>query len=116
VVLHGNLAPEGAVAKITGNEGLSFTGNARCFSGEESAMAAIMAGKVIPGDVVIIRYEGPRGGPGMREMLSPTSAINGRGLAKDVALLTDGRFSVAHTGSWWATSPRSVRRWSDCTG
>ena len=98
VILYGNLAPEGAVAKITGHEGLSFTGSARCFHGEEAGMAAIMAGKVQPGDVVIIRYEGPRGGPGMREMLSPTSAINGRGLAKDVALLTDGRFSGGSHG------------------
>ena len=98
VILYGNLAPEGAVAKITGHEGLSFTGSARCFHGEEAGMAAIMAGKIQPGDVVIIRYEGPRGGPGMREMLSPTSAINGRGLAKDVALLTDGRFSGGSHG------------------
>ena len=98
VVLHGNLAPEGAVAKITGHEGLTFTGTARCFHGEEAGMAAIMAGKVQPGDVVIIRYEGPRGGPGMREMLSPTSAINGRGLSKDVALMTDGRFSGGSHG------------------
>jgi dihydroxy-acid dehydratase len=98
VILYGNLAPEGAVAKITGHEGLSFTGSARCFHGEEAGMAAIMAGKVQPGDVVIIRYEGPRGGPGMREMLSPTSAINGRGLAKEVALLTDGRFSGGSHG------------------
>jgi dihydroxy-acid dehydratase len=98
VVLYGNLAPEGAVAKITGNEGLVFSGKARCFHGEEAALQAILAGVVQKGDVVVIRYEGPRGGPGMREMLSPTSAINGRGLAKDVALLTDGRFSGGSHG------------------
>ena len=98
VILHGNLAPEGAVAKITGHEGLIFTGKARCFHGEEAAMAAIMDGSVVRGDVVIVRYEGPKGGPGMREMLSPTSAINGRGLSQDVALLTDGRFSGGSHG------------------
>ena len=98
VVLYGNLAPEGAVAKITGNEGLSFTGRARCFHGEEAAMQAILEGQVVPGDVVVVRYEGPRGGPGMREMLSPTSAINGRGLAGQVALITDGRFSGGSHG------------------
>lgn len=98
VVLRGNLAPEGAVAKITGHEGLVFTGKARCFHGEEAAMAAIMDGTVVKGDVVIVRYEGPKGGPGMREMLSPTSAINGRGLSQDVALLTDGRFSGGSHG------------------
>ena len=98
VVLRGNLAPEGAVAKITGHEGLIFTGTARCFHGEEAAMAAIMDGTVVKGDVVIVRYEGPKGGPGMREMLSPTSAINGRGLSQDVALLTDGRFSGGSHG------------------
>lgn len=98
VVLRGNLAPEGAVAKITGHEGLTFTGKARCFHGEEAAMAAIMDGTVIKGDVVIVRYEGPKGGPGMREMLSPTSAINGRGLSQGVALLTDGRFSGGSHG------------------
>ena len=98
VVLRGNLAPEGAVAKITGHEGLTFTGSARCFHGEEAAMAAIMDGPVVTGDVVIVRYEGPKGGPGMREMLSPTSAINGRGLSQDVALLTDGRFSGGSHG------------------
>ena len=98
VVLRGNLAPEGAVAKITGHEGLIFTGTARCFHGEEAAMAAIMDGTVDKGDVVIVRYEGPKGGPGMREMLSPTSAINGRGLSEHVALLTDGRFSGGSHG------------------
>ena len=98
VVLHGNLAPEGAVAKITGNEGLTFTGSARCFHGEEAALKAILSGVVQKGDVVVIRYEGPRGGPGMREMLSPTSAINGRDLASHVALITDGRFSGGSHG------------------
>jgi len=98
VVLYGNLAPEGAVAKITGHEGLRFTGTARCFHGEEAAMGAIMAGAVGKGDVIVVRYEGPRGGPGMREMLSPTSAINGRGLSGDVALITDGRFSGGSHG------------------
>ena len=98
VVLYGNLAPEGAVAKITGHEGLRFTGSARVFHGEEAAMRAILDGRVVKGDVVVVRYEGPKGGPGMREMLSPTGAINGRGLSKDVALLTDGRFSGGSHG------------------
>ena len=97
VVLYGNLAPEGAVAKITGHEGLTFTGTARVFHGEEAAMRAIMDGRVGEGDVVVVRYEGPKGGPGMREMLSPTSAIKGRGLS-NVALLTDGRFSGGSHG------------------
>ena len=98
VILRGNLAPEGAVAKITGHEGLRFSGTARVFHGEEAGMAAIMDGTVQKGDVVVIRYEGPKGGPGMREMLSPTSAINGRGLSSDVALITDGRFSGGSHG------------------
>jgi dihydroxy-acid dehydratase len=98
VVMHGNLAPEGAVAKISGKEGLRFSGTARVFDGEERATAAILAGKVKPGDVVVIRYEGPRGGPGMREMLSPTGAIMGRGLGDKVALITDGRFSGGSHG------------------
>ncbi len=98
VILRGNLAPDGAVAKITGHEGLEFTGTARCYHGEEAAMAAIMDGTVDKGDVVVVRYEGPRGGPGMREMLSPTSAINGRDLSADVALITDGRFSGGSHG------------------
>ena len=92
VILRGNVAPEGAVAKITGHQGEEFTGTARVFHGEEAGMAAIMDGTVKAGDVVVIRYEGPRGGPGMREMLSPTSALNGRGLSGKVALITDGRF------------------------
>jgi dihydroxy-acid dehydratase len=98
VILKGNLAPEGAVAKITGHEGLHFEGTARCFHGEEAALAAILDGTVVAGDVVVVRYEGPKGGPGMREMLSPTSAINGRGLSDQVALITDGRFSGGSHG------------------
>jgi dihydroxy-acid dehydratase len=98
VIMSGSLAPEGAVAKITGKEGLRFSGTARVFDGEERATAAILAGKVKAGDVVVIRYEGPRGGPGMREMLSPTGAIVGRGLGDKVALITDGRFSGGSHG------------------
>ncbi len=93
VILRGNLAPGGGVAKISGKEGERFSGSARVFESEEKAMAAILDGKIKKGDVIVIRYEGPRGGPGMREMLSPTSAVMGRGLGKDVALITDGRFS-----------------------
>ena len=98
VVMYGNLAPEGAVAKISGKEGLRFSGTARVFDGEERATSAILAGKVKPGDVVVIRNEGPVGGPGMREMLSPTGAIMGRGLGDKVALITDGRFSGGSHG------------------
>ena len=98
VILYGNLAPTGAVAKITGKEGLSFTGKARVFDSEEAALKKILDGTVKKGDVVVIRFEGPRGGPGMREMLSPTSAIMGKGLGKDVALITDGRFSGGSHG------------------
>jgi dihydroxy-acid dehydratase len=97
-ILHGNLAPEGAVAKITGKEGVRFTGTARVFGSEEEAQARINDGTVVAGDVVVIRYEGPRGGPGMREMLTPTSAIMGRGLGDSVALITDGRFSGGSHG------------------
>jgi dihydroxy-acid dehydratase len=93
VILRGNLATGGAVAKISGKEGERFSGTARVFDAEEKALDAILAGKIRAGDVVVIRYEGPRGGPGMREMLSPTSAVMGRGLGKEVALITDGRFS-----------------------
>ena len=93
VILYGNLAPGGAVAKISGKEGLTFTGRARVFNSEEAAMKAILAGKIKKADIVVIRYEGPKGGPGMREMLGPTSAIMGQGLGKEVALITDGRFS-----------------------
>jgi dihydroxy-acid dehydratase len=98
VILSGNLAPEGAVSKITGKEGLSFTGSAKVYDSEEQGFAAIIDGQVVAGDVVVIRYEGPKGGPGMREMLSPTSAIMGKGLGNDVALITDGRFSGGSRG------------------
>jgi dihydroxy-acid dehydratase len=93
VILYGNLAPEGAVAKITGKEGTRFEGVARVFPSEEKALEKILDGTIKAGDVVVIRFEGPKGGPGMREMLAPTSAIMGKGLGKDVALITDGRFS-----------------------
>jgi len=98
VILRGNLAPEGAVAKISGKEGLSFNGKAIVFEGEEKALAAILNGTVKSGHVIVIRREGPKGGPGMREMLSPTSAIMGKGLGKEVALITDGRFSGGSHG------------------
>jgi dihydroxy-acid dehydratase len=98
VVLYGNVAPEGAVAKITGKEGLLFSGRARVYDGEEAATSAILGDKVRAGDVIVIRYEGPKGGPGMREMLSPTSALTGRGLGGKVALITDGRFSGGSHG------------------
>ncbi|WP_394753134.1 dihydroxy-acid dehydratase [Crenothrix sp.] len=93
VILYGNLASGGAVAKITGKEGLVFTGTAKVFDAEEQALQSILNGDIVKGDVIVIRYEGPKGGPGMREMLSPTSAIMGKGLGKEVALVTDGRFS-----------------------
>ncbi|UCG74115.1 MAG: dihydroxy-acid dehydratase [Chromatiales bacterium] len=98
VVLYGNLAPEGAVAKITGKEGMEFTGTARVFDSEEESLQAILDGTVVAGDVLVLRYEGPKGGPGMREMLSPTSAIMGKGLGDKVALITDGRFSGGSHG------------------
>ncbi len=98
VILYGNLAPEGAVAKITGKEGLCFRGRARVFNSEEAAMESISNDRIVKGDIVVIRFEGPRGGPGMREMLAPTSAIMGKGLGKDVALITDGRFSGGSHG------------------
>ena len=97
-ILYGNLAPEGAVAKISGKEGFAFSGRAIVFESEETALKAILAGRVKAGHVVVIRNEGPRGGPGMREMLSPTSAIMGKGLGKEVALITDGRFSGGSHG------------------
>jgi dihydroxy-acid dehydratase len=93
VIMYGNLAPEGAVAKISGKEGLGFTGKARVFASEEECLKRILDKTVKAGEVLVIRYEGPKGGPGMREMLAPTSAIMGRGLGKEVALITDGRFS-----------------------
>ena len=92
-ILYGNLATEGSVAKITGKEGLVFTGSAKVFEAEEQALQSILNGEIVKGDVIVIRYEGPQGGPGMREMLSPTSAVMGKGLGQDVALITDGRFS-----------------------
>jgi dihydroxy-acid dehydratase len=98
VILRGNLAPEGAVAKISGKEGLQFSGKAIVFNSEEAGMKAILDGTVKKGHVIVIRYEGPKGGPGMREMLSPTSAIMGKGLGKDVAFITDGRFSGGSHG------------------
>jgi dihydroxy-acid dehydratase len=99
-ILRGNLAPDGAVVKQTAVSAkmMKFEGKARVFDSEEKAMRSIMAGKVVSGDVVIIRYEGPKGGPGMREMLSPTAAIAGMGLAESVALITDGRFSGGTRG------------------
>jgi dihydroxy-acid dehydratase len=97
-ILRGNLAPDGAVAKITGKEGLRFSGPARVFDSEEDMLAALERKEIGKGDVVVIRYEGPKGGPGMPEMLTPTSAIMGAGLGKDVALLTDGRFSGGSHG------------------
>ena len=93
VILYGNLAAQGGVAKITGKEGLVFTGTAKVYDCEEHALAAILDGSIVKGDVIVIRYEGPQGGPGMREMLSPTSAVMGKDLGSDVALITDGRFS-----------------------
>jgi dihydroxy-acid dehydratase len=98
VIMRGNLASEGAVAKISGKEGMKFSGKARVFNSEEAALEKILDGSIVKGDVIVIRYEGPRGGPGMREMLSPTSAIMGKGLGKDVALITDGRFSGGSHG------------------
>jgi dihydroxy-acid dehydratase len=92
-ILRGNLAPEGAVAKISGLKQLEITGPARVFESEEETLEAILANRIRPGDVIVIRYEGPRGGPGMREMLAPTSAIIGKGLGDSVGLITDGRFS-----------------------
>jgi len=98
VILHGNLAPEGSVAKISGKEGLKFTGKAKVFASEEQALKKILDGSIKKGDVIVVRYEGPIGGPGMREMLSPTAAIMGKGLGNDVAFITDGRFSGGSHG------------------
>mgnify|MGYP003328927839 FL=1 len=97
-VLKGNLAPAGGIGKITGKEGVYFKGTAKVYEGEEEALQGILRGDVVKGDVVVIRNEGPVGGPGMREMLSPTSAVAGRGLINDVALITDGRFSGGSHG------------------
>jgi dihydroxy-acid dehydratase len=98
VILYGNLASQGAVAKISGKEGMRFSGKARVYESEETALKAILDGTIQRGHVIVIRYEGPQGGPGMREMLSPTSAVMGKGLGKDVALITDGRFSGGSHG------------------
>ena len=97
-ILYGNLASEGSVAKISGNEGTSFTGVAKCFNSEEASMTAILDGEIEAGDVIVVRHEGPKGGPGMREMLGPTAAVMGRGLGDSVALITDGRFSGGSHG------------------
>ena len=99
-MLHGNIAPDGAIVKKSAVDPamMKHTGPARCFDSEEEACAAINAGEIKPGDVVVIRYEGPKGGPGMREMLTPTSSIVGMGLSTSVALITDGRFSGATKG------------------
>ncbi len=97
-ILFGNLAPEGAVAKITGKEGTRFEGTAKVFHSEEEALQAILDNSITAGDVIVVRFEGPKGAPGMREMLSPTSAIMGKGLGSDVALITDGRFSGGSHG------------------
>jgi dihydroxy-acid dehydratase len=97
-ILHGSLAPEGAVVKSAGFDSDVFRGTARVFDGERKAMDALEAGTIVAGDVVVIRYEGPKGGPGMREMLAITGAIKGAGLGKDVLLMTDGRFSGGTTG------------------
>jgi len=120
-ILYGNLAPEGAVAKISGKEGLAFTGKAIVFESEEDALAAILEGTVKSGHVIVIRNEGPKGGPGMREMLAPTSAVMGRGLGREVALITDGRFSggshgfvVGHiTPEAWVGGPLGLVRDGD---
>ena len=97
-ILYGNLAPTGSVAKISGKEGTAFTGRARVFESEEDGMTAILSGQIEEGDVIVIRREGPKGGPGMREMLGPTAAVMGRGLGDKVALITDGRFSGGSHG------------------
>jgi len=97
-ILKGNLAPDGSVAKITGKEGLRFAGPARVYDSEEDMLHGLEQGQIAKGDIIVIRYEGPKGGPGMPEMLTPTSAIMGAGLGKDVALLTDGRFSGGSHG------------------
>ncbi|MBI4391956.1 MAG: dihydroxy-acid dehydratase, partial [candidate division NC10 bacterium] len=97
-VLRGNLAPEGCIAKVAGHERMTHRGPARVFEREEDAFAAIKAGKIKAGDVIVIRYEGPKGGPGMREMLAVTGALHGAGLGESVALMTDGRFSGATHG------------------
>jgi dihydroxy-acid dehydratase len=109
-ILHGNLAPDGCVVKLAGYERRSQTGPARVFEGEEDAMAAVTGGSIKPGDVIVIRNEGPAGGPGMREMLAVTAALVGEGLGGDVALITDGRFSGATRGLMAGhVAPESIR-------
>ena len=98
MILRGNLAPNGSVAKISGKEGNKFIGIAKVYDSEEKALSDILNNKIKKGTVIVIRYEGPVGGPGMREMLSPTSAVMGKGLGNDVALITDGRFSGGSHG------------------
>jgi dihydroxy-acid dehydratase len=107
-VLRGNLAPDGAVAKISGLKKPLIRGPARVFEDEASAMEAILSDRIRPGDVLVLRYLGPRGGPGMPEMLAPTSALVGRGLGESVGLVTDGRFSGG-TGAWWSATSRRRR-------
>jgi dihydroxy-acid dehydratase len=97
-ILHGNLAPDGAVGKITGKQGLHFAGPARVFDSEEDMLKGLQEGRIQKGDVIVIRYEGPKGGPGMPEMLTPTSALAGAGFIDSVALITDGRFSGGSHG------------------
>ena len=119
VILKGNLAPEGSVLKVAGHERMSHRGPAKVFDREEDAFAAVKAGQIKAGDVVVIRYEGPQGGPGMREMLGVTGALVGAGLGDSVALLTDGRFSGAtHTLVVWKPYPHGVvvRRQGDGDG
>ena len=98
VGLRGNLAPDGAIVKVAGTQNLKFSGPARCFDGEEACFEAVKTKKYKEGEVLVIRYEGPRGGPGMREMLSTTAALYGQGMGEKVALITDGRFSGATRG------------------
>merc|ERR1712136_245663 len=98
LVLQGNLAPDSAICKLSGKQNVSHTGPAKCFDAEDDAFQAIMSGKIVKGDVVVVRYEGPKGSPGMPEMLAPGGALIGAGLGKDVALVTDGRFSGASHG------------------
>ena len=110
-ILHGNVAPDGCVVKLAGHERRKHTGPARVFDGEEAAMKAVLAGQIEAGDVVVIRGEGPAGGPGMREMLAVTGALVGEGLGETVALITDGRFSGATHGFMAAHIAMKCRLW-----
>ena len=112
-ILYGNLAPDGCVVKTAGvpEDCLTFEGPARVYESQEAAVSGILSGEVTPGDVVVIRYEGPKGGPGMQEMLYPTSFLKGRGLGQVCALITDGRFSGGTSDCRSGTSPRSGQRW-----